>query len=150
MLPPFVAFVATISTTAHLNTGGKVLSAEEELQTSEETKPKATRSRVARGTRKPAKEAASADNGAVGVLTAEPASEPASDPIAEPIIAQAAEPIAESIEPPFYPGPDVQPPDSSIPETPVPQLSRPEPIDAPATSEASPAAPHVQPLPAPG
>ena len=86
MLPPFVALLATISTTAHLNTGGIVLSAEEELQTSEEAKPKATRSRVARGTRKPAKEAASADNGAVGVLTVEPTSEPASDPIAEPVI----------------------------------------------------------------
>src|SRR6478736_3710766 len=129
MLPPFVAFVATISTTAHLNTGGIVLSAEEELQTSEEAKPKATRSRVARGTRKPAKEAASADNGAVGVLTAEPASEPASDSIAEPIVAQATEPVAES---------------------PIPQPAVSEPTEALPSNDASPAVPQVQSHPNPG
>jgi transcription termination factor Rho len=126
------------------------LSAEEELQTSEEAKPKATRSRVARGTRKPAKEAASADNGAVGVLTVEPASEPASDPIAEPIVAQTAEPITDTIEAPVVPAPDVQEPEASNPETPIPELTILEPIEAPQLNDAPPEIPSLRPLPGPG
>ena len=94
------------------------MSAEEELQTPEETKPKATRSRAVRGTRKTVKEAPPVENGAVGVLTAEPDSPAVADPIAEPQIEQphvaeapVGSPVVEAhlIDEQTNPSPDIAP-----------------------------------------
>lgn len=101
------------------------MSAEEELQTPEETKPKATRSRAVRGARKVVKEEPPVENGAVGVLTADPGSETVAESIAEPQIEfhHVAEAPVES--------PVVESPQLDEPGTPAPEITAEAPVTEP-------------------
>ena len=107
------------------------MSAEEELQTPEETKPKAARSRAVRGTRKTVKETTPVEDGAVGVLTADPGSETIAESISEPQIEFRH--VAEApVESPVIGTPQIDEPTSPTPES-TAQAANADPVLAPMT-----------------